>query len=500
MKRLALVLALLVVGAFGACRLLPERYAVNAPLGALLFGRPGPPADAATLDARIRVPEGFSISVFAREMPGVRFLRFTESGDLLASQPRSGRVLLVRADADGDGASDGRDVLLDGLDRPHGLDLHDGWLYVGETGAVARVRFDDAARAVSGTPERISALPAGGNHWTRTVRIGPDGWLYVSIGSDCNVCIEEDPRRAALVRYRPDGSGEEIFARGLRNAVGFDWQPGSGALYATDNGRDLLGDDFPPCELNRVERGAHYGWPFVNGFGVADPDYGDHPDAPARTTPPVHGFRAHNAPLGITFVRGADAPPAYRNAALVALHGSWNRSRKSGYKVMSVHWGPDGAISTRDFLWGFEEGEDVIGRPVSVAEGIDGAIYVSDDYTGTIYRVVWVGKGKQVMRPAATPTETGAMAVPDPLAGLSDAERKRLMQRGSEIYAAMGCVNCHGLQGTGRSAPALAGLARRFGIADLVALFEKPPANMPPARLSGEEGRALAVYLLDVNG
>ncbi|NNL66151.1 MAG: sorbosone dehydrogenase family protein, partial [Myxococcales bacterium] len=153
MKRFGVLLTLLIVGGFGACQLLPERYAVNAPLGALLLGRPGPPADASTLDDRIRVPEGFSIALFATGMPGVRFLRFTAEGDLLASQPRAGRVLLVRADADGDGASDGSEVLLDGLDRPHGLDLHEDWLYLGETGALARVRFDAAARAVSGPPE-----------------------------------------------------------------------------------------------------------------------------------------------------------------------------------------------------------------------------------------------------------------------------------------------------------------------------------------------------------
>lgn len=258
-----------------------------------------------------------------------------------------------------------------------------------ETDAVGRVLFDADARQARGGFERVvGGIPGGENHWTRTVRFGPDGWMYVSIGSSCNVCTEKDERRATIVRYRPDGSGEEIYARGLRNAVGFDWQPETGDLYATDNGRDLLGDDTPPCELNRVVRGGDYGWPVAYGERIADPDLGAGQEARiAASIPPAHRFRAHNAPLGITFVRGDRVPVDYRSAALVALHGSWNRTRKSGYKVVSLHWGPDGRIEERDFLSGFLDGERVFGRPVDVAVGGDGAIYVSDDFAGAVYRV-----------------------------------------------------------------------------------------------------------------
>ena len=220
------------------------------------------------------------------------------------------------------------------------------------------------------------------------MRVGPDDRIYVSVGSSCNVCEEEDPRRAAILRFQLDGSGAEVYASGLRNTVGFDWQPGSGELFATDNGRDLLGDNFPPCELNRVVQGGFYGWPFANGDRVPDPDFGDRaPERVAASLPPVYAFRAHNSPLGITFVRGERAPAAYRGAALVALHGSWNRTRKDGYKVVSLHWLPDGRIEERDFVVGFELDEDVIGRPVDVAEGPDGAFYISDDYAGAVYRV-----------------------------------------------------------------------------------------------------------------
>jgi glucose/arabinose dehydrogenase len=374
----------------GACRyVLPERYAVNAPLRSFVGSGADAPSQA-TLDARIRVPGGFAIGLFATGIRNARVLRVTEAGDLLVSAPRSGAVVLVERDADGDGRSEGWRALLSDLDRPHGLELRDGWLYVAETGGVGRIRFDAAARATSGGLESVIAgLPSGGQHWTRSVRFGPDGWLYVSIGSSCNVCEESDPRRAAIVRYRPDGSGEQVFARGLRNAVGFDWRPQTGELFATDNGRDLLGDDFPPCELNRIVESGDYGWPWANGDNVRDPDLGAGRDLSAAI-PPVHGFRAHNAPLGIHFVRGSDAS-GLRGAALVALHGSWNRTRKDGYKVVSLHWLPDGRIEERDFVWGFEQDGDVIGRPVDVAEGPEGAFYVSDDYTGSIYRVVWKG-------------------------------------------------------------------------------------------------------------
>jgi len=377
--------------AFGACHwLLPERFAVNAPLGHLLFGRGAGAPPAESLGTRIRAPEGLRVGLFAEGLLNARLLRFTEAGDLLVSQPREGTVLLLERDADGDGRSDGRRAILSGLDRPHGIDLHGGWLYVAEGSAIGRVRFDAAARAASGEYAHVvTGLPEGGNHWSRTLRLGPDGLLYVAVGSSCNVCEESDPRRAAILRYRPDGSGEEILATGLRNSVGLDWRPETGELYATDNGRDLLGDDFPPCELNRIVAGGFYGWPYANGENHPDPDLGrGHEDRIRAAIPPAHGFGAHQAPLGIAFVRAAAAPPQLHGAALVALHGSWNRTRKAGYKVVSLHWGPDGSIEERDFLVGFEQDGNVIGRPVDVAEGPDAAIYVSDDYAGAVYRVV----------------------------------------------------------------------------------------------------------------
>jgi glucose/arabinose dehydrogenase len=376
------------LAALGACKLLPERFSVNGPIAQVLWGQQIEPPEASRLGEILRVPAGFEIGLFATEVPNARMMRFTRRGDLAVSLPRDGSVALLEADRDGDGRSDGRRLLITGLRLPHGIDFHEHWLYIAETDAVGRIAFDANAGEVVGEYQRIvDSLPGGGNHWSRTLRFGPDGWMYVSVGSSCNACEEADPRRAAMLRFRPDGSGEEIFATGLRNTVGFDWRPEDGELYGTDNGRDLLGDDFPPCELNRIDPGGFYGWPYANGGRVPDPNLGaGRAREIAVSATPVFDFPAHNAPLGITFL-GSRAPSALRGSALVALHGSWNRSTKDGYKVVSLHWSPSGSIESRDFVVGFERDEQVVGRPVDTAIGPDGAIYISDDYASAIYRV-----------------------------------------------------------------------------------------------------------------
>jgi glucose/arabinose dehydrogenase len=240
----------------------------------------------------------------------------------------------------------------------------------------------------------IRGLTADGSHWRKTVRIGPDGLLYLGQGSTCNVCLEKDPRRATVMRFPREGGEGAIIATGTRNPYGFDWAPWDQALYATENGRDLLGDDLPPDELNRIEVGGFYGWPYRHGRDIADPQFAARAPAEllAKARAPAHEFRAHVAPLGMRFLRHSARDVAYERAALVALHGSWNRSTPDGYAVVSLHFAPDGRIEERPFIEGFRardaRGESVlIGRPVDVVEGPSGEIYVSDDYAGVIYRV-----------------------------------------------------------------------------------------------------------------
>ncbi len=389
--RILLGTLVLAVAAVSACSLLlPERYAVNLPLWGTLFGAEAPPPSA--LERRIQLPAGFRIRLYAAGLSDPRFLLFTETGDLLVSSRRENAVFLLEPDRNGDGRSDATRPLVTGLHSPQGLDLHEGWLYIGETDRLQRRRYDPATRELGPAHVLVGDLPGGGRHYTRTVRVGPDGRLYVSVGSSCNVCEEEDPRRAALLRYALDGSGEELYATGLRNSVGFDWRHGTGELYAVDNGRDLLGDDFPPEELNRIEAGGFYGWPYASGDRVPDPEFGPRdPDKVRASLPPAHAMTAHAAPLGIHFYRGSALPERYRGAAFVAQHGSWNRTRKSGYRVIALFFDDRGAIREEDFAVGWELDEDVIGRPVDVAEGPDGALYVSDDYAGAIYRIAHGG-------------------------------------------------------------------------------------------------------------
>ncbi len=348
-----------------------------------------PTADAATIKSRLSVPAGFGIGLFARDIPEARMLRMTARGDVLVASPAKDRVYWLSHELNGDGESADRRVLLEGLDGPNGLDFWNGYLYVAEQDKVGRVQFDDNAGNIVGKYEVvIDGLPRGGNHWKKTIRFGPDGLLYLAIGSSCNVCLEEDDRRAAMLRYTPDGKFVDVYATGLRNSAGFDWRA-DGTLYATDNGRDLLGDDFPPCELNQIRQGGFYGWPFANGDRVPDPDLGAGREAVIEASiPPAFSFRAHNAPLGIVFLRSDRQVAAFRGDALVALHGSWNRSRKDGYKVVALRWNADGSISAEDFLTGFLKNENVIGRPAELTEAPDGTIYVSDDYANAVYRIV----------------------------------------------------------------------------------------------------------------
>lgn len=336
----------------------------------------------------LKVPNGFEITLWATELPSARILLPLPTGEILLTQPRGGLVTLLESDRNEDGRSDGRQVLLSDLDRPNGIDFHDGWLYVAEATQIRRYAFDPVTRRLGNPEVIIQGLTADGSHWRKSVRIGPDGALYLGQGSTCNVCIEADPRRATLMRFSTTGEGGRIYATGTRNPYGFDWAPWNNALFATENGRDLLGDDLPPDELNEIIDGGFYGWPHVHGRDVLDPTWAEGHDAKLTAArPPAHEFGAHVAPLGIRFLRYAGQPTGYQRTALVALHGSWNRSTPSGYAVVSLHFATDGTIDERPFVSGFRSDDTLIGRPVDVAEAADGRIYISDDYSGVVYQV-----------------------------------------------------------------------------------------------------------------
>lgn len=359
---------------------LPAKYTVNMPVQ---FANSLSNQDFIN---RLSVEDGFNVSIFADDLDGVRAITSTEKNDLIVSQPGIGQLTLVYKDGNHDGVSDGQHLLLNGLNRPHGLALHKGWLYIAETNAVLRIQYNSQERKFIGTPHYIirDAFPGGGNHWSRTIKIGPDDKLYLSVGSSCNVCLEDSPERASILQFNLDGKNKKIIASGLRNTVGFDWQPGSNLMFGVDNGRDFLGNDSPPEELNQIQSGKHYGWPFIHGLNIADPDFAKSKPSTLTTQPPAHSFTAHSAPLSILFIRKNQQLKAN---ALVALHGSWNRSKKSGYKIVALTFVEGKPVQQRDFLTGFMLKESVIGRPVDLSEDNQGNIYLTDDYSGKIYKI-----------------------------------------------------------------------------------------------------------------
>jgi glucose/arabinose dehydrogenase len=334
----------------------------------------------------LQTQPGYQVSIYAG-VPGAPRLMaagpngalYVAAGDAVWAIPAAGQT--VRA--------------IDGLSGAHSVQFVGNDLYVAVADGVLRFPNAITDDFVIRTPgERLLSLPAGGQHITRTAYVGPDGRIYVTAGSTCNFCIENDPRRAAAMRFEADGSGQAIFARGLRNSVGLAWHPATAELWATDNGGDGLGDDVPPDEINILKEGSDYGWPDCYGSQIPV-DWGAQArlDRCGSTVPPELALQAHSAPLGIAFYTGAQYPGSFVNDALVAFHGSWNRNEPTGYKVVRVRAAGGHATGIEDFLWGFLDlnTRTTSGRPVHAIPGADGAVYISDDLTGNIYRVAYVG-------------------------------------------------------------------------------------------------------------
>jgi glucose/arabinose dehydrogenase len=339
----------------------------------------------------IDLPPGFGISVFAQGLRGPRMMARGPDGQLYVAERGAGRIVRL-PDRDGDGVADGVEVVADDLNAPSSIAFYeDGSLYVGETTRILRLSASEGG--VFETREVVvERLPSGG-HNTRTVLFSPD-WstLFVSVGSSCNVCVEEDGRRAAIVRYDPDGGGEEIFARGLRNAVGIAFRPGTDELWATNNGRDWLGDDLPPETVYRVREGDDAGWPYCHSGRIVDPDLGS-PDACDGILAPAVEMQAHSAPLGLAFYAGQQFPREYHGDLFVAFHGSWNRTVPTGYKVVRIPMRDGDPGPVQDFAAGWLRADGTNwGRPVDVLTASDGSLFVSDDSGGAIYRIFYSGE------------------------------------------------------------------------------------------------------------
>ena len=351
----------------------------------------------------IHLPPGFGISIFAEGLAGPRMLAVGPDNELYVANRGAGSVVRL-PDDDRDGVANALEVVADGLSAPSSIAFlmdstspYDGALYVGETRRVLRLTEPDASGVFQERAVVVDGLPSGG-HNTRTLLFSPDyRFLYVSVGSSCNVCIEEDPRRAGIVRYRPDGSEEMVFATGLRNAVGITFRPGTDELWATNNGRDWLGDDQPPETVHLVREWDDAGWPRCHAGRIVDPEYGE-PEGCQGVAPPAVEMQAHSAPLGLTFYSGDQFPADYQGDLYVAFHGSWNRSDPTGYKVVRIEFGRGSSAEdgqpgvVHDFAAGWlREDGSRWGRPVDVIVGPDASLYVSDDEGGVIYRIFYHG-------------------------------------------------------------------------------------------------------------
>jgi glucose/arabinose dehydrogenase len=335
----------------------------------------------------LKVPAGFTISVFASGLTGARLMAVSPDGVLFVAVQSKGEVVAL-PDRDKDGRADKTEVVVSGLTRPHSLAFHGGYLYIATNPAVMRMRF--AGGRAEGPPEKIIDLPVSTTpHWTRTIGFGRDGKLYVSIGSSCNSCEEEDARRTTIMQYHADGTAGRAFARGLRNAVGFDWDPQTGKLWAADMGQDRLSDEMPPDELNLIEEGKHYGWPYFIGRNVPNPDLKNPKSGmmASQVVPPAFELQSHLSPLALVFYTGRQFPAAYRQAMFIALHGSSQRTEKIGYQVVRVVMKNGQPVGIEDFASGWLKDGKVSGRPAGLAVGADGALYVSDDNKGFIYRI-----------------------------------------------------------------------------------------------------------------
>lgn len=342
--------------------------------------------------ARLTLPKGFSIAVYAEGVTTARSMAVSSGGIVYVGSRKAGKVYAV-VDEDGDRKADKVVTIAEGLNNPIGVTLLDGALYVAEIGRV--IRFDAIDKSYANKPAYKVVkgdLPDDKWHGEKVIKAGPDGKLYIPVGSPCNTCDKEADVYSKIYRMNPDGSGWEMFAGGIRNTVGFAFHPQTKQLWFTDNGPDEMGDNTPSCELNVApKQGLHFGFPYCHGGVIADPKFANGRSC-TEFTPPVAKLGPHVAPLGLAFYTGTQFPAQYRNQVFVAEHGSWNRTQKIGYKVSLVTLQGNQEVTTTTFIDGFLQGDDVSGRPVDIAVTADGAMLISDDHAGRIYRVSYTGK------------------------------------------------------------------------------------------------------------
>lgn len=343
---------------------------------------------------QIKLQPGFKIEVWAGDVPNARSMAISDNGIVFVGN-RQDKNVYALVDENGDGKADSKYILAEGLKMPNGVACKDGDLYVAEVSRI--LRFKDIKNTLSNPSYEVvyDEYPTKTHHGWKFIAFGPDGMLYVPVGAPCNICESEDEIFASITRLDVDtpDSKPEIVAHGVRNTVGFDWHPETKELWFTDNGRDMLGDDTPDCELNRVTAdGQHFGYPYWHAGTLKDPDFGSKGKEASAYVAPAAKLGAHVAPLGMRFYEGEMFPPTYKNQAIIAKHGSWNRTKKSGYEVVLAKLDGSGNVTGQEVFasgWLDEASQEVWGRPVDVQELPDGSLLISDDMAGCIYRVTF---------------------------------------------------------------------------------------------------------------
>ncbi|MCX2742352.1 PQQ-dependent sugar dehydrogenase [Mangrovivirga sp. M17] len=342
----------------------------------------------------LNLPEGFEISVYAR-VENARSIDMADNNILFVGSRNAEKVYAVE-DKDNDGYGETVHIIDEDLWQPNGVAFRKGDLYVAEINRI--LKYPDILNNLETPPEPevvYDDYPEKTHHGWKYIAFGPDDKLYVPVGAPCNICKSEDEIFATITRMNPDGSNMEIYAEGVRNTVGFTWHPETKKMYFTDNGRDHLGDNYPPCELNYApEKGMHFGYPYCHGGDIADPEFGERRPC-SDFVRPAQNLGPHVAPLGLTIYSGGDFPEEYKGKALIAEHGSWNRSKKIGYRITMVDLKNGEGTSYKPFIdgWLNEEEQTVWGRPVDVIELENGSLMISDDYSGTIYKVSYNKEG-----------------------------------------------------------------------------------------------------------
>lgn len=345
---------------------------------------------------KIKLPENFKIDVWAADVPNARSMAVSEEGIVFVGN-RQGKNVFALVDENGDGKADSKFILAEGLSMPNGVAYKDGDLYVAEVNRI--IRFKDIKNTLNNPTYELvyDQYPTEKHHGWKFIAFGPDGMLYVPVGAPCNICDPEEEIFASITRLdvKNPTAKPEIYAHGVRNTVGFDWHPVTGEMWFTDNGRDMLGDETPDCELNRVTaKDQHFGYPYWHAGTVKDPEFGDKGKAQSEYVQPAAKLGAHVAPLGMRFYKGEMFPATYKNQALIAKHGSWNRTKKSGYSVALEEIDAAGKVTGEKIFasgWLDEATQEAWGRPVDVQELPDGSLLISDDMANCIYRVTYTG-------------------------------------------------------------------------------------------------------------